>query len=196
MRRVFFSFDWDDVWRVNQVRKSWVTKKGTNKAGFVDAAEIEKVKKRTDKEIEKWIDAQMKGTSVTCILIGSKTDESKWVKYEIERSIERKKGLLGIFIHDLKDDDSKTDKRGANPLDDHNENNFGETVKRTLLAGGAGWGLAKLVFPHLAIPTLMVGAALAILTSSDDYKIYDWIADDGFNNLGDWIEKAAKQAGR
>lgn len=196
MRRVFFSFDWDDVWRVNQVRNSWVTKKGTNKAGFVDAAEIEKVKKRTDKEIEKWIDAQMKGTSVTCILIGSKTNESKWVKYEIKKSIEQKKGLLGILIHDLKDDDSKTDKRGANPLDDYNENDFGETVQKALLGGGAGWGLARLVFPQLAIPATLFGAALALLTSNDDYRIYDWGEEDGYKNLGDWIEKAAEQVGR
>ena len=195
MRRVFFSFDWDDVWRVNQVRHSWVTR-GNSKAGFADAADIEKVKKQSDKEIRKWIDKQLKGKSVTCVLIGSKTNKSKWVRYEIEKSIEQKKGLLGILIHDLKDVEGKTGKSGANPLDDYNENNFGENVKNALVGGGAGWGLAKLVFPHLAIPTLMVGAALAILTSSDDYKIYDWVADDGFNNLGDWIEKAAKQAGK
>ena len=195
MRRVFFSFDWDDVWRVNQVRNSWVTK-GNSKAGFVDAAEIEKVKKLKDKEIRKWIDKQLKGKSVTCVLIGSKTDESKWVKYEIEKSIEQKKGLLGILIHDLKDVDGKTDKRGANPLTDYNENNFGETVKKALLGGGAGWGLARLVFPQLAIPATLFGAALALLEPNDDYRIYDWAEDDGYNNLGYWIEEAAKQAGR
>lgn len=137
MRRVFFSFDWDDVWRVNQVRNSWVIK-GNSKAGFVDAAEIEKVKKLKDREIRKWIDKQLKGKSVTCVLIGSKTDESKWVKYEIEKSIEQKKGLLGILIHDLKNVDGKTDKRGANPLSDYNENNFGENVKNALVGGGVG----------------------------------------------------------
>ena len=102
MRRVFFSFDWDDVWRVNQVRKSWVTKGNHEIAGFVDAAEIEKVKNQTDKAIQKWIDEQMRGTSVTCILIGGKTDESKWVKYEIEKSIEKKKWPLGSPYSQLK----------------------------------------------------------------------------------------------
>ena len=28
------------------------------------------------------------------------------------------------------------------------------------------------------------------------YPTYDWVDDDGFNNLGDWVEKAAKKAGR
>lgn len=195
MRRVFFSFDWDDVWRVNQVRHSWVTR-GNSKAGFADAADIEKVKKQSDKAIRKWIDKQLKGKSVTCVLIGSKTNKSKWVRYEIEKSIEQKKGLLGILIHDLKDVAGETDARGANPLGNHNEDDFGETVRKALLGGGAGWGLARLVFPQLAVPATLFGAALALLASSDDYKIYDWVADDGFNNLGDWIEKAAKQAGR
>ncbi|MDE0144703.1 MAG: TIR domain-containing protein [Nitrospira sp.] len=196
MRRVFFSFDWDDVWRVNQVRNSWVTK-GHQIAGFVDAAEMETLKRQTGKEIKKWIDAQMKGTSVTCILIGSKTDESKWVKYEIEKSIEQKKGLLGILIHNIKDDKGKIDRRGANLLKDHNGTNFGENVKNALLGGGAGWGLARLVFPQLLIPATIFGAALAVLMpNDDDYRIYDWVEDDGYNNLSNWIEEAAKQVGR
>lgn len=194
MRRVFFSFDWDDVWRVNQVRNSWVTK-GNYKAGFADGAEIEKVKKQTDKEIQEWIDKQMKRKSVTCVLIGSKTDKSKWVKYEIEKSIKEKKGLLGVFIHKLKDSNHKTDKKGTNLLEDYGKNDFGETVKNALVRG-VGWGLAGLVFPQLAIPAAIIGSAFALLDPNDDYKIYDWVTDNGFNNLGSWIEKAAKQVGR
>ena len=45
MRHVFFSFDWDDVWRVNQVRHSWVAKGSYTEADFVDSAEIETLKK-------------------------------------------------------------------------------------------------------------------------------------------------------
>lgn len=218
MRKVFFSFDWDDVWRVSQVRNSWVTKGNYERAGFVDAAEIEKIKKQTDKEIRKWIDKQIEGTSVTCVLIGSKTNKSKWVKYEIEKSIEKKNGLLGIFIHNLKNFDGKTDKSGANPLGDYNGNNFGKIVKNALSAGGIGLGLAsimvaslshnnrlggaarlklaKTVFPLFVIPAAFVGAALELLVSNDDYKIYDWIKNNGYENLDDWIEKAATQVGR
>ena len=31
---------------------------------------------------------------------------------------------------------------------------------------------------------------------SEMYKTYDWVNDDGYNNLSSWIEKAAKAAGR
>jgi len=28
------------------------------------------------------------------------------------------------------------------------------------------------------------------------YPTYDWVDDDGYKNMGDWIEKAAKAAGK
>lgn len=31
---------------------------------------------------------------------------------------------------------------------------------------------------------------------STDYTCYDWVDDDGYNNMGKWIEAAAKKAGR
>jgi len=31
---------------------------------------------------------------------------------------------------------------------------------------------------------------------SVDYPFYDWVDDDGYNNMGKWIEVAAKRAGR
>lgn len=31
---------------------------------------------------------------------------------------------------------------------------------------------------------------------SEIYPTYDWVNDDGYNNLGDWIENAAKAAGK
>ena len=99
MRKVFFSFDWDDVWKVNQIRNSWVTKGSYESAGFMDKADIEQVKLKTDQEIMKWIDKQLEGASVTCVLIGGVTACSNWVKYEIASSIEKEKGLLGVYIN-------------------------------------------------------------------------------------------------
>lgn len=100
-RRVFFSFDWDDVWRVNQVRNCVVTL-GVQTAGYMDAADIEAVKRQTDAAIQKWIDQQLNGTSVTVVLVGSGTCSSRWVQYEVSKSIERSNGLLGIDISGLR----------------------------------------------------------------------------------------------
>jgi hypothetical protein len=104
------------VWRVNQVRNSWVTKEDREAAGFIDAAKWEEVKREGEDAIEKWINKQMHGTSVTVLMIGNETADRDWVHYEIKKSIERGNGLVGIKVHTLKDKEGSTDFSGGNPL--------------------------------------------------------------------------------
>ncbi|TGL62032.1 hypothetical protein EHQ64_09180 [Leptospira sarikeiensis] len=154
-RKTFFSFHYKkDNWRASIVRNSWVTQ---DSAGFFDSADWEAVKKKDDSSIEKWIDNQLSGTSVTVILIGSDTYGRKWINYEITSSWKKGNGLLGIYIHNIKDKDEKTSTKGLNPF----------TQWKFTLSG-----------EEVSIPT------------------YDWIKDDGYNNLGKWIEDAAKRRGR
>lgn len=195
MRKVFFSFAWNDVWRANQVRNSWVAKGNYQNAGFVDKAEIETLKRNTDQAIKNWIDKQMNGTSVTCVLIGEKTNKSKWVKYEIEQSIKKGNGLIGILIHELKDNKGSISNAGTNLLSDYSNDNIGKKIKRGLISGSAGYGLARLLFSQFTAPITIFSVGLSLL-KNDDYKIYDWIDDDGYKNLAIWIEKAAKQTNR
>lgn len=113
-RNVFFSFDWNDNWAVNQIRNIEAFIATNDK--FQDHADIEKIKRLTDESIKKWINSQLEGASVTCVLIGQDTSQSKWVKYEIDRSYEQGKGILGIFIHNLKNKEGNTTRKGLNPI--------------------------------------------------------------------------------
>ena len=97
MRKVFFSFKYKDVSRAMVVRNSWVTQ-GKVAAGFIDEADFEKVKRQGDHAIKRWIDEQLQGTSVTVVLVGQHTCSSRWVRYEIQQSVKRGNGLLGIDI--------------------------------------------------------------------------------------------------
>ena len=116
-RRVFFSFKYKDVSRAMIVRNSWVTQ-GKVAAGFVDKAEFESIKQQGDRAIQNWIDRQLEGTSVTVVLVGEKTCASRWVKYEIAKSIERGNGLLGVDISKIKDLQGNTSERcGKIPKD-------------------------------------------------------------------------------
>lgn len=110
-RRVFISFKYEDVSRAMVVRNSWVTKGGQQAAGFVDAADFEKIKRQGDTAIKRWIDDQLNGTSVTVVLVGQDTCSSRWVKYEIQKSIEIGNGLLGIDISKIKDLKGNTTER-------------------------------------------------------------------------------------
>jgi len=161
VRRVFFSFHYErDIWRASQVRNSWVTKDRED-AGFIDAASWEEIQKQGDDAIKRWINNQLDGTSVTVVLIGAETSGRKWVDYEIEQSYNKKNGLLGVYIHNMKDQNGRTDTKGSNPF--------------------SRWYIerdGKKVF------------------FSDIYPTYDYVNDDGYNNFADWVEKAAKNAGR
>lgn len=115
-RKIFFSFHYArDVWRVGQVRNSNVIT-NLDKSPFYDKAEWESIKRKGDQAVKNWIDSQLSGTSVTVVLIGAETASRKWVKYEISKSIELGKGLLGIDISKIKDRNGETDPTGANPL--------------------------------------------------------------------------------
>lgn len=115
-RRVYFSFHYDrDNWRVAQVRNSNVIS-GYEKSPFYDKAEWEAIKKKGDAAIQRWIDEQLSGTSVTVVLIGKETASRRWVKYEIEQSVALGKGLIGIDISKIKDSFGSTDDTGPNPL--------------------------------------------------------------------------------
>jgi hypothetical protein len=121
-RRVFFSFHYEnDIWRVSQIRNCWVGR-DREAAGFWDAASWEQVKRRGEDAIHRWIDAQLENTSVTAVLIGYETADRPYVNYEIQRSIDRGNGLLGIWIHNMKDQGGYVSFAGRSPFANFTQN--------------------------------------------------------------------------
>jgi MTH538 TIR-like domain (DUF1863) len=96
-RRVFFSFDYADIMNANIVRNSGEFKP-TKETGFYDSSLWAEAKTKGDAAIKKLIDAGLNNTSVTCFLIGAQTSTRPWCKYELEKSIADKKGILGILL--------------------------------------------------------------------------------------------------
>jgi antiphage defense system Thoeris ThsB-like protein len=124
-RRAFFSFHFErDVWRVNQVRNSWITR-DREAAGFIDAAAFEEVKKGGEAAVHRWIDNNLHGTSVTVVCIGAETAQREYVRYEIQKSLDRGNGLLGVRIHNLKNVSGQIDFAGANPFLQFTDNSGG-----------------------------------------------------------------------
>ena len=149
-RRSFFSFHYErDIWRASIVRNSWRLKPDRESAGFWDAAAWEKVQRQGDESIKRWIKQQLEGTSVTVVLIGTETYSRKYVQYEIQQSWNKGNGLLGIYIHNIKDINGRVATRGIDPF-------------------------LKMNFTGI--------------------QTYDWVINDGYNNLGNWIEEAVMRA--
>lgn len=136
----------------------------------MDAAAWEEVRRKGDAAIKAWIDSEMNGTSVTVVLIGTETSTRPFVKYEIEQSYKRQNGLLGVYIHRVKDSSKSISRRGKNPLD-----NFTASVDHPF------WGfLGRKVEKKY----------------SEIFQTFDWINDDGRRNIVSWIEAAARRAKR
>ena len=161
-RRTFFSFHYDrDIWRANVARNSWVAQGNREEAGFFDASLWEEAKKKGKAAIEKMILDALKNTSVTAVLIGTETSKRDYVTFEIIQSHNKGNGLLGVYIHGIKDENGNTETKGAKPFDNVVRNN----------SDGSKTSFSKI------------------------YPTYDWVGDDGYNNFGNWVEKAAKAAG-
>ena len=98
-RQIFYSFHYDnDVFRVQQIRNIGAIE--GNKP--VSANEWETIKRGGDAAIKRWIDDNMKYKSCLVVLIGSETANRPWVDYEIRKAWNDGKGVLGIYIHNLK----------------------------------------------------------------------------------------------
>ena len=112
-RRVFFSFHYKpDNWRAAEVRNMGVVE-GSPPASDND---WESVTRGGDTAIRNWINSQMHGKSCSIVLIGSQTAGRKWINYEVEKAWNDGKGLLGIYIHNLKDRLGNQSAKGRNPF--------------------------------------------------------------------------------
>jgi len=162
-RQVFFSFHFKaDAWRAAQVRNMGVVEGNAP----VSDNDWEQITRGGDEAIKRWIDEQMKGRSCVVVLIGSKTAGRKWISYEIKKGWNDRKGVVGIYIHKLKDWDGNQTNKGANPFDQ--------------------------VCVDVSVNNLTLNMPLSFIVKSYDppysesKEVYEYIKQ----KLADWIEEA------
>jgi hypothetical protein len=147
VRKVFYSFHFQrDSWRVSQVRGIGAIEE--NQAAKDN--DWETIKKGGDAAIQRWIDGQLDGRSCTVLLIGPETAGRKWINYEIQKTWRDGKGILGIYIHNLKDATGNQTYKGSNPFNNftlHNgQTNMGSVVKTY----DPPFSDSKMVYAHIA----------------------------------------------
>ncbi len=145
-RQVFFSFEYGkDAWRASQIRNMG---KVSDDSTFSDN-DWEEVKNKSDREIKDWIDRQMAMRSCIVVLIGRTTWTRKWVLYEIQKAYELNKGILGIYIHKLKDEYGYQTEKGANPFL-FAYTNKGERLSKYVFCFDSNYSTSKLVFEDIS----------------------------------------------
>ncbi len=127
-RQVFYSFHYrPDCWRAAQVRNIGAIE-GNRPAPDND---WETISKTGDDAIQRWIKDQMKYRSCTVVLIGQDTAKRKWIDYEIIESWKAGMGVVGVYIHGLKNNDGYIADKGANPFEHFSfgDKKFSDVVK-------------------------------------------------------------------
>lgn len=169
-KSVFFSFHFDnDYWRTHQIRNIGVIEKKEP----LSKNEWEEVQRKGESSIRSWIDDNLKFKNCTIVLIGEETYKRPWVLYEIEKSWNMQKGLLGIYIHKLRDNEGKTSRKGLNPFDEV----FYDTSEK----------LSKII--NVYNPEVENYQRLIYPDKTDSQIVYKNISE----NIEKWVDDAIKQ---
>jgi MTH538 TIR-like domain (DUF1863) len=151
-RRIFISYQGEDRMRAKGFR---LLRFNANvEVDFFDRHLLDPVASRDPEYIRRCINDRMFGTSVTVVLIGTKTHESEWVDYEIRRTLEEGKGVLGIRLkgRDESIAPARLIEAGAEVID-WDPAEFNEAIERAALA------------PSVAGPSSYAGAERTGATS-------------------------------
>jgi hypothetical protein len=112
-KKCFLSFYYKaDNWRVQQVKNIGAIEEQP----LLSANRWEEIKMKGDNAIKDWIESNMRGKQCLVVLVGTHTAGRRWVKHEIKRACEKGIGVLGIYIHNLKDVEGNQAAKGSNPF--------------------------------------------------------------------------------
>lgn len=110
---------------------------------FVGRHLLDPVDSKNEEYIKSKVSEQIKGTSVTVVLLGKETHESDWVKWEIERSLakDNPNGILGIRLENdipLPDGSPVSDalKNAGAEIVDWDPHMFEDAIDRAAIAAG------------------------------------------------------------
>lgn len=208
-RSVFFSFHYEDVssFRANVVRQSWITMR--DKAAFIDKSLWEEAQIKGAESVKKLIDNSLKGTSVTVVLVGTETFKRRYVKYEIFKSFTHGNAIFAVHINRIKARNEGITSKGINPLEklalrissDYKKIHFYELVNRKWIEFADLPSINNRksnsnYFPRYSnclseFLNFESGYAGRFYKFSELFnQEYDWIVDDGYHNINDWIEMA------
>jgi len=112
-RRVFYGYDLDaDTARVQLLGRI----ESLDNVAPLAADDWKALSDQGNDAIKDWINRGIGDCHCVVVLIGANTAHHKWVMYEIERAWEEKKGLFGIYIHNLRDATIEQGMQGPNPF--------------------------------------------------------------------------------
>ena len=144
----------------------------------------------------------VKNTSVVCVLAGTYTFLRPWVRYEIARSVINNKGLLTVHIYGLAGHTHpySSESLGANPCDfigiQQGSNGKYYLYEKNYINNNFVWQLYSRHSDPVSLPKCMSVPSTSRPTPLSQYAVvHDWMKG-GHQNIGSWLDAAARQIGR
>lgn len=209
-RKAYFAFRFEDIMRVNNVRKGWCSKHpdGPFNRSFYDRSMWGKSKASQPEALKALMRDAVVHSSAVCALIGTNTWKGRWVKYEIARAVVDGRGLLAVHINGLNHHQRQSpDQNGINPLrlmgiyhsSDDSYYIYEYIGVANLLSGQVDWqwrpydDFKTAVSLPQYIPAINQGWVMPLAAHTSEY---DYVAHYGATNIGTWIDCAAMAVGR
>jgi hypothetical protein len=200
-RKAFFSFHYDDVMRVNVVRNAFKIYNPTTALypSFYDSSLWESRKLQGDDALKRLIREGVDYTSVVCVLVGSQTCVRRWCRYEIARAVIDGRGLLAVHINSIR----PVLARGPNPLAYMGvgkvQNGLLAIPQYYLFEGNeqSQWVRYKDYTNPISLPPYLHDMPPGFVRPlSSGTGEYDFMGQNGHQNIGGWIDMAAQEVGR
>lgn len=204
-RKVFFSFHFADIMRVNNVRNAWKIDHpdAPNARSFYDSSLWESRKLEGDEALKRLIREGQEYTSAVCVLIGTDTWSREWVLYEIARSVIDNRGLLGVHINGINHHQRlRPDPLGASPfavlgIEKYQPNALSIPLYYLSIRTSSGWQRYAKHTTSVALPRYLADPSPGyVMPLSTAVPVYDFVAGNGHKNIGAWVDAAAQAVGR
>lgn len=202
-RKVFFSFHYEDVIRVNNVRNAWKIDHpdSLENRSFYDCSLWESKRLTNPNQVKLLIQRGIKNTSAACVLIGTNTWQRRWVKYEIARSVIDGRGLVAIHLNSLRHHKTRLpNERGFNPINlmgiARRSNGSCYLCEYKPTPNGWAWFWYDDYTLSVSTPKYIRVAVNEPVSFASFTREYDFALQLGHKNIGGWIDLAAQDAGR
>lgn len=205
-RRAYFAFHFDDIMRVNNVRKAWCIHHpdAPQMRSFQDSSLWERRKLESDDSLKRLMREGVQYTSAVCVLAGTDTWSRRWVRYEIARAVIDNRGLLTVHLNGLRHHQTRMPElNGENPL---HFMGVGKLPVANYLAPpryalfenhSGGWYRYQDHYAEVDLPRYLPDPAPGYVTPlSSGAAEYDYATQNGSTNIGAWIDAAAQAVGR
>jgi MTH538 TIR-like domain (DUF1863) len=204
-RKVYYSFHFDDIMRVNNVRQAWKINhpNAQQMRSFYDRSLWERRQLNCPDPVKTIIRDGVEYASVVCVLAGSETWSRRWVRYEIARGVIDGLGLLAVHLNAIPHHERRVpDFCGPNPL---SYMAVGKVQSSIFAApqyflfewNGQSWIRYEDYTNAVNLPRYLADPAPDyVMPLSTGTFAYDYIKQVGHENSGSWIDQAARRVGR